>query len=110
VPFADGGEKKKGTIFKVGDVTIEIDPKLENNWEFSGFKKVKKTTDTIEGITVYKGGKPVLYRWYGYDKDGVKIDDGPLDYQDYVKGEKTRFDFGAITDFAQIKVFKIKAK
>jgi hypothetical protein len=91
---AGGGDKEpKEPTFKVGPIRIEIDKRLQNNWEFSNFKISQGWVDlTIEGIAFYRGGGPSIYRWYAYDKDDVKIDEGPLGYQDYLPGEKTKFE------------------
>jgi hypothetical protein len=90
---ARGDDKDPPPTFKVDGITIEIDKKLQNNWEFSNFRFSNSVVDlTIEGVAFYRGGAPDIYRWYAYDKDGVKIDEGPLGYQDYLRGEKTKFE------------------
>ncbi len=102
---APGGQAAaKPTHFRVGDITIDFDPRLQKNWDFSDFRRGAPSGGlTIEGVAVYHGGQPQLYRWYGYDKDGIKIDDGPLTYQDYPIGQKTRFEIRLADKSPQIK-------
>jgi len=73
---------------KVGRITVEFGPNVKDNWKISDFRWKDGTDLTIECIAVRRGKIP-LNRWYGYDADGVKISEGPLDYQDYPQGEKT---------------------
>jgi len=60
-------------------------------------------------ITVYKGGAPALYRWYAYDADGVKLTDGPLNYQDYDQGEKTKIQL-QVVDKGKVALIKFAPK
>jgi hypothetical protein len=94
VLIACGADKERqAPAFKVGPIRVEIDRRLQDDWEFFNFDVVKGVVDvTVEGVAYHRGGGPDLYRWYAYDKDDVKIEEGPLAYQDYPRGEKTRFE------------------
>jgi len=101
----------KEPIFMADGITITIDNKLRTNWEFSNFKRALSFEQpALEGIAYNRGGRPFLRRWYGYDKDDVKIIDGPLGYQDYPVGEKTRFEMILGDKVSQIKRIKIAAQ
>jgi hypothetical protein len=104
-------KERDSASFQVGDITIEIDKKLQKDWDFSDFRKSPTTPDmTIEGVAQYRGGPAGLYRWYAYDKDGVKIQDGPLGYQDYPLRQKTRFEMFLGNKAPQVTRIKITAE
>ena len=63
----------------------------------------------ILGVATYRGGRTLLDRWYGYDKNGVKIDEGPLGYQDYPPKEKTLFEILPGQNWQQIKHIRLAA-
>jgi hypothetical protein len=108
---ADDPKARKAFTFTAGDVTIDVDQKLRDNWDFSSFRLANQAPDTvIRGIAVYQGGQPEMDRWYGYDKDGVIIAEGPLAYQDYPKDEKTQFEIYLGEKRNQIKRIKIAAR
>jgi len=95
----------------VGEIRIEVEPALRGNWDFSDFRLKGTGTDlTVEGIAVRRRDPVSLYRWYGYDREGVKIAEGPLGYQDYLKGEKTLIEMHLGERAKQIKRIKIAAR
>jgi len=104
------GEKKK-TTFKVGHVTVEIDPKLQRNWTFSRFKvDASEVGAIIEGIAQYDGGDPKECRWHAYDKEGVKVKSSPFSER-FEAGEKTKFTILMPgKDWKETNVIKIKPK
>jgi len=104
----DGGKGGKQAVFQVEGIQIEIDKGLRDGWEFSGFQVVKSPVDlTVRGIAIRRWESPSVNRWYAYDKDGVIIEQGPLGYQDYPQGEKTRFEMLLGDQWRQIKRVRI---
>ena len=56
-PVRGDAPEKPSPTFKVDGITIEIDKKLQTNWEFSNFRLTKSQVDlTIEGVAFYRGG------------------------------------------------------
>jgi hypothetical protein len=104
----DGDKGGKEPAFQAEGIQIEIDKGLRDGWEFSGFLGVQSPVDlTIRGIALHRSGAPSLDRWYAFDKDSVIIEQGPLGYQDYPKGEKTRFEMLLGDQWRKIKRIRI---
>jgi hypothetical protein len=100
-------EPKKETSFRVGDITIEIDPDVAKYWTFSNFSLDGRI---IEGILVYRGGDPSSRNIisYCYDKDGVKVEEEGLNYQEYAQGEKTKIKIFLNEHAADVRKIKIE--
>ena len=100
------------TRFKVNGINIDISPMLKDNWRFSSFRSTTNSSGdiTLQGVAVQNKGGANLERWYAYDKDGVIIDEGPLGYQEYPHGEKTRFDMYLGKKAGQVQRIKIDGK
>lgn len=109
------GEDKKETSHKVGkgdsEITVVIDKTAQVGWTFTKFKDGEKVGDdrTIEGIAVYGGGSETV-NYYCYDADGVKLNEGGLNYQDYPEGEKVKIRLLLGRDWKKVKKVVIKGK
>jgi hypothetical protein len=100
------------TRFTVNGISIDISPMLKDNWRFSSFRSTTNSSGdiTLQGVALQNKAGASLERWYAYDKDGVIIDEGPLGYQEYPRGEKTRFDMYLGKKAGQVQRIKIDGK
>jgi len=97
--------------FKVGEISVEVDPALRGNWEFSNFTLKGSGSDMMVQCIAIRHRPPfAVDRWYGYDANDVKIAEGPLAYQDYLKDEKTLIEMNLGEKAKEIRRIKIAAR